>query len=327
MSASWKASRADRGARHLTGDRDDRDRVHVGVGDRGDQVGRARAGGGDADADLAGGLRVPGGGVPRALLVADQDVPDRRVEERVVRRQDRAARNAERDVDAERLERLHERLGAGHLERRGGGWAARAAVVGWCGGRGDLGRDGGRGGVDPLGDGLGRGSRHGGWPSARAVVVVSVLRASGCTAATGVTASGHKNGPRADARGQRTLWKARVRSDKYSRRPGRRHGAKPDASHAMSQLISHSGLASSRHPIVPAGGPGVAPLRQRLVAVGGRRARDRDRRPVGVIRCRRRGPRDGHGRAVRRLGRRRCGPPEAHGRAVRRVRCRRRGGG
>ena len=78
---------ADDGRGHLAGDRDDRHRVHVRVGDRRDQVGRARAGGGHADADLAGGLRVPLGGVAGALLVADQDVPDRGgVEQRVVRR-------------------------------------------------------------------------------------------------------------------------------------------------------------------------------------------------------------------------------------------------
>ena len=68
--------RADRGPRHLPGDRDDRHRVHVGVGDRGDQVGGARTRGRHADPDLAGRLRVSLGGVAGALLVADQDVPD-----------------------------------------------------------------------------------------------------------------------------------------------------------------------------------------------------------------------------------------------------------
>ena len=75
MSASWKAS-VPIAARHLAGDRDDRHRVHVGVGDRGDQVGRARARGRHADADPAGRLRVALGRVAGALLVADQDVPD-----------------------------------------------------------------------------------------------------------------------------------------------------------------------------------------------------------------------------------------------------------
>ena len=61
--------------------------------------------------DPAGGLRVPLGGVPGALLVPDQDVPERgRVEQRVVGRQDRAARDAEDDLGADRLERADERL-------------------------------------------------------------------------------------------------------------------------------------------------------------------------------------------------------------------------
>ena len=57
MSASWKASVPIAAAGHLAGHRDHRHRVHVGVGDRGDQVGRARAAGRHADADPAGGRR------------------------------------------------------------------------------------------------------------------------------------------------------------------------------------------------------------------------------------------------------------------------------
>ncbi len=113
---------ADGRARDLAGDRDDRDRVHVGVGDRGHQVGRTRAGGGHADADLAGGLRVALGGVPAALLVADQDVADGRgVEQRVVGRQDRAARDAEDDLRPDALERADQGLRTRH---RGAGGAA-----------------------------------------------------------------------------------------------------------------------------------------------------------------------------------------------------------
>ena len=58
----------------LAGDADDRHRVHVGVGDRGDEVGRAGAGGRDGDADLVGCRGVALGGVTGALLVAHQDV-------------------------------------------------------------------------------------------------------------------------------------------------------------------------------------------------------------------------------------------------------------
>ena len=104
---------ADRGRGHLAGDGDHRHRVHVGVGDRRDQVGRARAAGGHADADLAGGDGVPLRGVAGALLVAHQDVPDLGVVEGVVRRQDRAAGDAEDVLRAGALERLDQALRAG----------------------------------------------------------------------------------------------------------------------------------------------------------------------------------------------------------------------
>ncbi len=99
---------ADGGAGHLAGDRDHRDAVHVGVGDRRDQVSGARARGSHANADPAGGLRISGGSVTGALLVAHQDVADRAVEQRVVRRQDRSARDTEDDLDPGRLERANE---------------------------------------------------------------------------------------------------------------------------------------------------------------------------------------------------------------------------
>jgi hypothetical protein len=52
--------------------------------------------------------------VPAALLVAHQDVPQHLgVEQRVVRRQDRPARDAEDDLRADPLERAHERLRSG----------------------------------------------------------------------------------------------------------------------------------------------------------------------------------------------------------------------
>ena len=116
---------ADGGRADLTGDRDDRHRVHVGVGERGDEVRRAGAGGRHADADPAGRRGVALGGVAGALLVAHEDVPHLdRVEERVVGRQDRAAGDAEDGVDVHRLEREHEALRAGHLDRACGPWPA-----------------------------------------------------------------------------------------------------------------------------------------------------------------------------------------------------------
>ena len=66
--------------------------------------------------DLAGHHRVALGGVARALLVPDEDVPDvLGVVERVVRRQDRAAGNAEYDVSPHVLERADQRLSSGQL--------------------------------------------------------------------------------------------------------------------------------------------------------------------------------------------------------------------
>ena len=107
---------ADGGAADLAGDGDDRHRVHVRVGDRGDQVGRAGTGGRHADADLAGHHRVALGRVAGALLVPDEDVAHLLgVVERVVRGQDRPARDAEDGVSADLLERPDQRLGAGQL--------------------------------------------------------------------------------------------------------------------------------------------------------------------------------------------------------------------
>ncbi|MPM79979.1 hypothetical protein SDC9_127022 [bioreactor metagenome] len=79
----------------LSGDRDHRHRVQVGIGQWGDQVGRTRAGGRDTDPDPSGGDGVALGGVPGALFVADQDVANGRIEKRIVCRQDCPARNAE----------------------------------------------------------------------------------------------------------------------------------------------------------------------------------------------------------------------------------------
>ncbi len=102
---------ADGGRGHLAGDRDERHRVHVGVGDRRHQVGRPRSRGRHADAHPAGRDGVALRGVAGALLVADQDVPHRgRVQQRVVRREDRAAGDAEDDLHPRRLQRPDQAL-------------------------------------------------------------------------------------------------------------------------------------------------------------------------------------------------------------------------
>ena len=119
MSASWKASVPISAAADLAGDRDHRDRIHVRVGQRRDQIGGAGTRRRHAHADLAGGVRVSTGGMPRALLVADQHVTQLlRVEKRVVDRQHGTAGDAEDDVDVELLQRPDDRLCTGELVRR-----------------------------------------------------------------------------------------------------------------------------------------------------------------------------------------------------------------
>ncbi len=103
---------ADERARDVAGDRDHRHGVELGGRDRGDEVRRAGSARAHAHADAAARPRVAVRGVPAALLVADQDVPDLGVvAEDVVDRQDDAARVAEQDVRPLADERLHERVG------------------------------------------------------------------------------------------------------------------------------------------------------------------------------------------------------------------------
>ena len=83
---------ADRAERDLTGDRHHRHGVDVGVAQRGDDVGRRRAAGHHDHAGLAGDVGVARGHVAGTLLVTDEHVTDRGVEERVVHREDGPAR-------------------------------------------------------------------------------------------------------------------------------------------------------------------------------------------------------------------------------------------
>ena len=103
---------ADGGSVDLPGDRHERSGIHVGVADRGDQVRRPGAGCGDADPDPAARDRVALSGVPATLFVAHQDVPDPRVEQRVVRGKDRSSGNAEGHFYPGAFKRLDERLRA-----------------------------------------------------------------------------------------------------------------------------------------------------------------------------------------------------------------------
>src|SRR6266545_1939222 len=107
--------RADVPARHLAGDRHQWHRVHVGVAEGRHQVGRAGAAGDHADPDPPGRPGVPLGGMAGALLVADQDVADRGVAQRVVGGEDGAPGEPEYDLDVASLQAADEGLRSGDL--------------------------------------------------------------------------------------------------------------------------------------------------------------------------------------------------------------------
>ena len=79
----------------VAGDADDGNGIEHGGGDAGDEVCRAGAAGGDGDADLARGARIAVGHVRSALLVANEDVVNGKLAQRVVDGQNRAAGVAE----------------------------------------------------------------------------------------------------------------------------------------------------------------------------------------------------------------------------------------
>ena len=89
---------------HLAGDDHHRHRIHTGVGDPGQQIGRAGAAGGHADTGSAGGAGVSAGGECASLLVARQDHPDRGVRQRLMKFDRGAARIREHQFDAEALQ-------------------------------------------------------------------------------------------------------------------------------------------------------------------------------------------------------------------------------
>jgi hypothetical protein len=89
---------ADQLAGDLTGQGHDGDRIHQGVDQAGDQVGRARTGGGAADADFSGGSGVALRGERGVLFVADEDVLDRRIVQGVIKRKRDAAGVSENDL-------------------------------------------------------------------------------------------------------------------------------------------------------------------------------------------------------------------------------------
>ena len=87
---------ADEVGRHLARETDQGNRVHQGIGEAGDRVGRPRPGGDEHAADLAGAPRIALGGMDGGLLVAHQDVAQAvEAVEHVVDRQHRPAGVAE----------------------------------------------------------------------------------------------------------------------------------------------------------------------------------------------------------------------------------------
>ena len=98
---------ADQVRGHLPGERDDRDRVHEGVLQRGHEIGAGGPRRHQAHAHLAGRPRVALGGVAGGRLLADEDVAQPlEVVQRVVDRQHGAAGQAEDEVDTLALQTL-----------------------------------------------------------------------------------------------------------------------------------------------------------------------------------------------------------------------------
>ena len=116
----------------LTGDGHHGDRVHMGVGQRGHQIGGPGSGGGEADPYLPGDHGIALGGMPAALLMADEHMVDPlRVHERVIGGQDRPARDPEHIGDAELLQAADDRLGAGDLlGRHSAAWPVEPCIGG-----------------------------------------------------------------------------------------------------------------------------------------------------------------------------------------------------
>ena len=97
----------------LAGEHDHRARIHQRGQQAGHRVGRARARGHQHDARLAGRTRVAVRHVRRALLVADEDQLDLRVDERVEDRHRGAARQPEDVLDPFAFQAADQRLGPG----------------------------------------------------------------------------------------------------------------------------------------------------------------------------------------------------------------------
>ena len=112
---------ADQLAGHLAGEGDQRNRIHHGVDQTGDQVGGTRTRGGAADARLASGPRIALGGKSGVRFVAHQDVADGMIVHRVVKGQRDSAGIAEDYFDAFLNQAFKQNFRARHELIGGGG--------------------------------------------------------------------------------------------------------------------------------------------------------------------------------------------------------------
>ncbi len=113
--ALLKRVRTDRRGRYLTRDHNEGRGVHVRVADGSDDVGGAGPTGDHRDTGTPGCERVSFGHVASTLLVTNEDVTNRRVDNRVVDGQDRPPGQAEDRVDPLVLQALDECLRSSEL--------------------------------------------------------------------------------------------------------------------------------------------------------------------------------------------------------------------
>ena len=97
---------ADQAGFHLAGDDHHRHGIHPGIGDAGQQIGRARSAGRHADADFSRRPGITAGGERAALFMARQNNPDGRIGQRLVKFDGRAAGIGETEFDAEPPQRF-----------------------------------------------------------------------------------------------------------------------------------------------------------------------------------------------------------------------------
>ena len=100
--------------RHLACDENNRNRVHIGIGDSGDQIGCARTGGRKGRAGFPGCPRITNGGHAAALLMTAKNMAKLRViGQLVIDRHNRPARISKNNLHALRRNGLKQELRAG----------------------------------------------------------------------------------------------------------------------------------------------------------------------------------------------------------------------